>query len=133
MQTALKAVHTAIYQRLSQDTALMGKVSRVYDKVSATATFPYCSVGEPSVASYDTKSDDGEEITMVLHTWSQYNGHSESYDILNLMLQALTKEPFVIEGFSFFMFDRQQMQVITDIDGETYHGILRVRFRVFNQ
>ncbi len=69
---------------------------------------------------------------MVLHCWSTYQGKAEAYEILNLIHKAFTVNPIRIGGgFSVYSFNAEQMQVITDIDGETRHGILRVRFVIF--
>lgn len=133
LKTALWPIQQALYTRLSTDTALMQKVTGVYDEVGEGVLFPYVTIGEPTMTPFETKSTYGENVTWVLHCWSQYSGKKQAYEILNLMMQAITKEPFVIDGFSLLRVNVEpNMQVITDIDGTTKHGILRLRFHINN-
>lgn len=133
LKTSLWELQKALFARLSGDAALKLKVKGVYDEVSENQLYPYVTVGEPTVSPFETKLTYGENITIVLHSWSQYNGKRESYEILNLMLQAITREPFLIEGFSLIRMNLEpNMQVITDIDGNTKHGIMRLRFHINN-
>lgn len=133
LKTALWPLQQAIFQRLSNDTALMQKVKGVFDAVEEGQLFPYVTIGEPNMTPFETKSSYGENVPWVLHCWSQYRGKKEAYEILNLMIQALTKESWNVEGFNLLQFKIEpNMQVIEDIDGQTYHGILRVRFIINN-
>lgn len=133
LKTALWPLQQAIFQRLSNDTTLMQKVTGVYDAVSEDTPFPYVTIGEPNMTPFETKISYGENIPWVLHCWSRYSGKKEAYEILNLMIQALTKESWSVNGFNLIKFNIEtNMQVIEDIDGQTYHGILRVRFFINN-
>lgn len=143
LKSALWSTQKAIYQRLSNDQALIDKVHNVFDKVpefiedeqgnEIPVPFPYVNIGEPISSPFETKSSYGENIPWVLHCWSRYPGKKEAYEILDLMLQALTKESWNVEGFKIFKFNIEpNMQVIEDIDGETYHGIMRIRFHINN-
>jgi hypothetical protein len=129
IETGLWELHKAIYVRLSQDAELNNLVSGVYDKVGEDTLYPYVTVGEPTVTPQETKTSYIENIPWVLHAFSQYSGKKQSYDILNAMVKALTRKPWDIPGFTVHNFKIEpNMQVITDIDGQTYHSILRVRF-----
>jgi hypothetical protein len=133
LKTALWEVHKALYSRLANDTALNEKISGVYDQVGEDVVFPYVTIGDPTMTPMETKTSYGENIPWVLHCWSQYSGKKEAYELLNLMIQAITKEPFTIEGFSLSKVNIEpNMQVFNDIDGNTKHGVLRVRFIVQN-
>lgn len=133
LKTSLWPLQLAITNRLESYTPLKNKITGVFDKVEEGTPYPYVTIGEPIVNPLETKSSYGEDIVIVLHCWSQYSGKKEAYEILDLMLQAITKEPFTIEGFSLIRVKIEpNMQVITDIDGVTKHGILRVRFQINN-
>ena len=130
----------AIFSRLNTDTALKNVVTGVYDYVPREEEAgykvekPYCTIGEQTTRPFDTKTTVGENITLVLHCWSKFPGKEEAYKINDLMLQALTKSPLSIEGgFSLQDFRRESgTTVIQDVDGKTYHGILRVRAIINN-
>ncbi len=122
-------LQVAVFQRLANDGPLNNVIEGVYDYVPQDTPKPYVTIGEQTLTPFDTKTSLGDNITLVLHCWSDYKGKSEAYNIIDLMLQALSKAPLDIEGaFSLFHFQRESgTTVIQDIDGETYHGILRVR------
>ena len=131
IQTALWPLQVAVYQRLSNDSELNTIITGVYDSVSESAVHPYVTTGEPTVDSLNVKKKHIENIPWVLHCWSQYSGKKEIYDILNAMLKALTKEAWQIEGYRVYNFQIDpNMQVLEDIGGQTYHGILRVRWHI---
>lgn len=132
MRTALFEIQKAIYTSLSSHTPLMDKVKGVLDDTDADQAFPYVVIGEPSSVPAYTKTTTREEIAWTLHCWSQYQGKKEAYEILSLMNEAFTKQPLRLGGgFSMSSFRAEQMQVFTDIDGETRHGVLRVRFVIY--
>ncbi|GED03065.1 DUF3168 domain-containing protein [Bacillus atrophaeus] len=132
MRSALWPLQAAIFERLSTDEELNVRVTGVFDAVSKDQQKPYVTMGDDDVAPFETKTSNGEEINVVLHCWSDYNGKKEAQQVLSLMLQALTNKPLEIEGFSLCRFVMRGMQVITDIDGYTRHGILRMRYIINN-
>lgn len=133
-------LHVAIYQRLINDEQLMSLATDVYDNVPETrwdgspVRMPYVTIGEQTNRPFDTKTSYGENITIVLHGWSDKASKKEAYQLQDYMLQALTKSRLQIEGgFSLFNFTRESgSTVIPDIDGETNHAILRVRCHINN-
>jgi hypothetical protein len=133
IQTALGPLHEAFYAQLSGDTALNSKVTGVYDYVDENTKFPYVTIGNPTVSPFPTKTSHGEEILVNLHVYSKYKGKTEAFDILNLMIRAATKEDLQLEGgFTVFLMELEGMNVITDIDGKTMHGIARFKVWVNN-
>jgi len=132
LETALWPLQQAIFKRLEEDIELNAKVTGIFDDVEEGQAFPYVTIGEPTVVPFVTKTTYGEQVAAVLHCWSQYAGKKEAYEILNLMLKAITKAPLHVEGFSLFKSELEQMNVITDIDDVTKHGIMRMRFYINN-
>lgn len=143
LKTSLWPLQEALFERLTSNVSLSEKITGVFDDVPdeiendigemVSVEYPYVTIGEPEASPFETKTSFGEEITIVLHCWSQYAGRKEAYDILNLMLQAITQSPLPIKGgFSIFKVKIEQMTVITDIDNFTKHGIMRLRFYVNN-
>jgi hypothetical protein len=131
MKTALFPLQTIIYQRLSNDSNLKTKNIKTYDSVPSGATFPYISLGDDTVNNWGTKTGDGEDITHTLHVWSRYNGKKEAKEIMSLVLQSLTDTPLSLgSGFSMDFSRMEFMEVITDPDGITRHGIMRMRFKI---
>lgn len=132
MRTALEELQRGLFRSLTSHQPLMDKVSGIKDGVEEGQPFPYCTIGEPVVTPTQTKTSTREEIVWVLHCWSQYPGKKEAIEILNLMNQAFTAQPLQLGG-GFYVFDFRPngMRVITDVDGVTRHGILRVRVIIY--
>ena len=133
IQTCLEPLHEAFYNQLSTDTALNSRVTGVYDYVDENTKFPYVAIGDPTVSPFPTKTSHGEEVLVNLHVFSKYKGKAEAFGILNLMVQAATKSDLQLEGgFTVFRMELEGMNVITDIDGKTKHGIARFKVWVNN-
>lgn len=133
MRTALWPLQKAIYSRLTSDPKLMNRITGVHDEVSATALKPYVSIGDPTVTPFTTKSSFGEKTVKSIDTWGDYGGKKESYELLNLILQALT-EPLKIEGsFSLFHHELVSMNVLNDpAEAGVKHGFMELRFYINN-
>ncbi|MGG3625532.1 DUF3168 domain-containing protein [Bacillus gobiensis] len=133
MRTALFELQKALFQRFTNDAALSSKVSgRIYDAVPENTPYPYVTIGEPTNTPFDTKTSFGENTILSVHCWSSYSGKKEAYEILNLILQSLSRPLELGGGFKLQDFRREQMNVIIDIDGKTKHGILELRFYINN-
>lgn len=130
MKTVLYPLQVSIFQRLKSYTPLTSRVSGIYD-TSLKKTFPYITLGEDTSVPWSTKSNPGEEVTHTLHVWSRYNGSKEVKELMSLIVEAITKGPLEIEGGFFVEFDAiDMMEVIADPDGQTRHGVIRLRFKI---
>lgn len=142
MHTALWPLQQAIYAALTSYQPLVDKVTGVYDAVPQTligsneqvikTAFPYVTLGEPTNTPFDTKLSFGENIIFPVHCWSNYSGKKEAYEILNLILGAMSKPLSLDGGFSIVDFQPQRPAVIQDIDGLSWHGIEEFRFYINN-
>ena len=132
LETALWPLQQAIFKRLNEDPALKDKVTGVYDKVNRKTPFPYVTFGEPTVNPFETKTSYREDIPWVLHCYSTYPGKKETAEILNLMLKALTRKPWQVEGFKVHRFQIEPNMIILEPadEGFPYQGILNVRFYI---
>lgn len=131
MRSSLWPLQKAIYERLSGYDPLIQKITGVFDDAPREQEVPYITIGEVTATDWGTKVNDGEDITITLHCWSEYPGQKEVKEILSLMLEALSSEPLSLEGGFSLDFGRLDMlEVIDDPDGVTKHGILRVRFLI---
>lgn len=127
MKSALFPLQISLFNRLKNDTSV--KVP-VYDSVSEGAGFPYITLGEDTVIPNDSKTYDGEEITHTLHVWSTYNGKKEVKEIMSSVLDSLTREPLIVNGF-FVEFSRLDLMQVFETDGTPLkHGVIRMRFRI---
>jgi hypothetical protein len=138
MKTALLELQKALFSKLTSSSALMNKVTGVYDMVPqelidtsgnvVKTAFPYITLDISTNNGFDTKTSIGENIVYTIHTWSKYEGKKETYDIFNLIFDALKTPLSIGSGFSIARFEPERPTVITDIDGLTKHGILNLTY-----
>lgn len=131
-ETALWPLQQAIYQRLSSSPAVSGLVKGVFDFVPKDQPYPYVVIGEPSTLPFDSKSTFGEEISLVIHVWSDYSGKKEAYSILNACQTALAQR-LTIPDFTLEKAERVGMTVFDDNNPELRHGVLRMRYTLTNK
>jgi hypothetical protein len=131
IQTAMIELQTSIFQRLSSDFAVMQKVKGVFDAVEEDQPFPYITIGEPTSEQFVLKQKFVEELSIVIHAWSTYEGKKEAVDILNLVLMSLSKR-MDLKGFTIEKVDVNQIRVFDDTDPRIKHGIVRMKYTIKN-
>ena len=92
----------AVFAALSGDAALqtlIGNPARVYDHVPQDSPFPYVVVGEATTRPFDTKTEDGMEQTLTIHSWSRYRGFSETKQIMGAIVDALDQQALSVTGW----------------------------------
>jgi len=120
-ETALQA---GIYTRLS------GLLSvPVHDDVPAGdadgtgAPFPYVTIGEDTLAGWDSFTSDGAEATITIHVWSRARGRKEVKQVQGEIYDALHRQPVAIAGFDLVSCLFEQSVSMLDPDGITRHGV----------
>lgn len=121
------ALQTALYIYLTTGSPLQSY--SVYDDVPQVPSYPYVRIGETTVMPFDTDESQGLEITVTLHTWSQYDGNFEVKTIqLDLYNRLHRQESLVsVAGYNTVGITLDGSDVFLDEDGETRHGITRFR------
>ena len=64
----------SIFNALDGDSTLQSLVTDVYDFVPESTAFPYVKIGEETSIDNGTKTLQGNEHTLVIHTFSRYRG-----------------------------------------------------------
>lgn len=127
MRSAGWELQKAIYSRLTNDAALMAKITGVFDDANGQAV-PFVTIGEASAVDWSTKTEPGQDFIITLHTWSEYPGMKEVQEIHDLILQAITRAPLTLDGFYCHFNRLVNEQTLRDPDGVTRHGVLSLRF-----
>ncbi|MEH6941526.1 DUF3168 domain-containing protein [Bacillus sp. JJ722] len=127
MAFAFMSLQTAVYQRLSSDIKLNELITGVYDHVPEDTPFPYVVIGEPIGNPFEVKILNVEEISLVIHVWSKYEGKKEAYDILNACHNAM-KYKLDVQGYKVERTQWENAKVFDDIDGVKKHGVVTLRF-----
>lgn len=115
----------AIYQLLTNDSALMGLVDGIYDRPPQSSAFPYITLGESNCADRSTKTTTGLEQTVMLHVWSREGGRAQVAGIMERMQTLLYDASMTVEGQTLVMIRFQSSSITLEDDGWTYQGLMR--------
>jgi hypothetical protein len=129
MADASWALQQAVFARLTSDaalTALLGG-ARIYDDVPVRAAFPYVTFAQGAERDWSTGNEAGAEHALVLHVWSRGNGRKELLAIMEALRVSLHDAALTLTGHRLINLRHEASEVRREGDGETYHGIVRLR------
>lgn len=129
MAGAAWALQQAIFAALTADaglTTLLGG-ARVYDTVPERAAFPYMTFAQTAERDWSTGGAEGSEHVVTLHVWSRGAGRKEALAIMGAARDLLHDQTLTLSGHSLVNLRHEFSEVRRDADGETYHGIVRLR------
>ena len=122
----------SIFNALDGDSTLQSLVTDVYDFVPENTAFPYVKVGEETSIDNGTKTLQGNEHTLVIHTFSRYRGSKEVKEIMSRIYALLHESSLSVSGASLVNLRFEFSDVIKENDGFTSHGIQRFRAVVYD-
>tara|TARA_Y100000310_G_scaffold334131_1_gene413144 strand:- start:421 stop:822 length:402 start_codon:yes stop_codon:yes gene_type:complete len=126
------ALQKTIFDALDTDSTLQSKVTDVYDFVPENTAFPYVKLGEDTAIDNGTKTLQGNEHTLVVHTFSRYRGSKEIKDIMARIYTVLHESSLTVSGASLVNLRFEFSDVLKENDGLTTHGLQRFRAIVFD-
>jgi hypothetical protein len=122
----------SIFNALDGDSTLQNLVTDVYDFVPENTAFPYVKVGEETSIDNGTKTLQGNEHTLVIHTFSRYRGSKEVKEIMSRIYALLHESSLSVSGASLVNLRFEFSDVIKENDGFTSHGLQRFRAVVYD-
>jgi len=122
------AFQTTIFNALNNDSNLTQTLgASIVDDVPSGTAYPFISIGEARSTDYDTKTEDGGEITVELHFWSQYKGSKEVKQMMDRVHSLLHNSNLSVSGFNLINLRFDYSDILRDPDGITRHGVMRYR------
>jgi hypothetical protein len=122
-----------IFDTLSGDSTITSTYgANVYDYIPDNTSFPYVKIGEETSVDNGTKTLQGNEHTLVIHTFSQYRGSKEVKNIMSRIYALLHESSLSVSGASLVNLRFEFSDVIKENDGLTTHGLQRFRAVVFD-
>ena len=122
------AFQTTIFNALNNDSNLTQTLgASIVDDVPSGTAYPFISIGEARSTDYDTKTEDGGEITVELHFWSQYKGSKEVKQMMDRVHSLLHNSNLSVSGFNLINMRFDFSNIMRDPDGTTRHGVMRFR------
>ena len=119
------ALQTAVYNALTGSTPLTN-VAGVYDFVPEGSSFPYVKIGDQTMVDDGTKTKQGSDFTLIIHTFSRYRGGKEIKEIMSLVYDILHESSLTVSGAMNNM-RFEFSDIIKESDGLTTHGVQRFR------
>jgi len=132
----LDALQTALYTRLSTDTALVAALSNTwfmpaifYDvpevaNPSDNAYFPYVAIGSEVATPFDTKTDNGAQVSVQIDVWSRSQSDLQAKQIAQLIYDRLHHQPLTIAGASHIVTVCDSNSTSLDNDGKTRRALM---------
>lgn len=123
------SLQRSIYDKLAADSGVLAitGTARIFDDVPQRPVFPYVTLGQSTLRDWSTATDDGAEHLVTLHVWSRADGRREVHELMSALRAALHEQPLVLEGHHLVNLRHEQSEARREPDGETYHGIVRLR------
>lgn len=129
-------IQAAIVSRLKNDPdirLILG--GRVFDDVPATSeqnapAFPYATLGQWSEQEDGTSTTHASSFSIEIHIWSRAAGHEELKDLMRHTHRLFHWTVTTISSAHLNWLYVESADTMRDPDGETYHGIVRLRGRV---
>ena len=120
------ALQKTVFDALDGDSTLQSKVTDIYDFVPQSTAYPYVTIGDDTTTDNATKNLDGNEHTIMVHTWSRYRGRKEVKDIMAIVYDVLHESSLTISGAMNNM-RFEFSDIIKEPDGLTTHGVQRFK------
>ena len=119
----------AVYSALAGDATLVALLGgpHVYDDVPQKAAFPFVTIGRSELRDWSTGTDPGTEHQLTMHVWSRVAGRREVHEILGALADILHEATLSLTDHILVNLRQDFSEVRRDPDGETYHGIMRLR------
>jgi len=92
MSTRMLEVQQKVFQALLTNTNLVSKVTGIFDSVPENTNLPYVTFGKIASQPLNTKTSDGEMISVSIDIWSEKQGKKETVDIMSEIELTLKTE-----------------------------------------
>ena len=92
MSTRMLEVQQKVFQTLLTNTNLVSKVTGIFDSVPENTNLPYVTFGKIASQPLNTKTSDGEMISVSMDIWSEKQGKKETVDIMSEIELTLKTE-----------------------------------------
>ena len=123
------ALQQAIFATLTHHPQLLALLGgpRVYDDTPQPVVFPYISFGQSTVREFSSSTEPGDEHIVTLHVWSRGHGRKQAQSIIDVLRSALHDQPLLLTDHHLVNLRHEYSDCRRDPDGETIHGMLRLR------
>jgi len=119
------AIHDALINHPGTIAALGG--ANVFDDVPQRTKFPYVTIGDIETRDWGTQNSTGHEHIVTLHIWSDHRGRKEVQTIIAEVDDALDDKDLILQDHTLINLHVVFWSALRDLEGDAYHGIIRLR------
>lgn len=122
-----EALHKAVYEALTADSALMALISGVYDRVPEGTALPYVVFDRTESSDASSGADEAERIALGLNVYSRSGGRKQVLDIMERLHAVLHHQTPVLTGgwrAVWMRVDTARVRMLGD--GMTWQGVASV-------
>lgn len=123
----LRPLQVALYQAMMGDTALMAKVTGVYDHVPLEAVLPYIVFDDVMATRWDVLDAGAYRCEVRIDVHSRQGGRKELMEIVTAVQALLHHQPLAVDGFDVGLVEVGDVETQRENDGITTLGRVRVR------
>jgi hypothetical protein len=129
MPSSSWSLQRAVYDTLAADAVVTGLLGgpRIFDDVPQKTPFPYVTLGQSIVRDWSTGTETGDEHLLTLHVWSRAEGRREAHELLAALRAVFHETALTLDGHRLVNLRHELTEARREADGETYHGIVRLR------
>ena len=131
---AAHAVQAGVHALLTGDAELMALIDGVYDEVPEPAPYPYLTIRDSMSTPHGTHSGYGEQVTITVHTWTQYAGNAAGDEIAARVHALLHQQHAalspLVDGHTVYIVRREFRQSLNDPQPGIRHRVDRYRIYV---
>jgi hypothetical protein len=120
--TAQLPLYAAIYTALAASPPIG---AGIYDAVPQGAAYPHVEIAGGRAYDWSAQIMRGEETIIEVHVWSRYAGYAEARTLLGKIKDRLHEASLSLTGATFIDCRFSDLDLFTDADGATRHGIIR--------
>lgn len=127
----IKEIQQAIFQALSGDEVLIGKVHSITDYLpnEEEQTCPFLVIGDLQFAPRNTFGKKGKEGSVVIQAFSEYEGKLELMQIEHELERVL--ETVLVPGLGYFNLELEDEQIFEEEGDNSFQ--LNMRYRLVGE
>lgn len=127
MSYAIKEFQQHIFDLLTADATLMGKVTGVFDHVPQEQAPPFVTIGDITDNDRGNESHEGNLIDLTVHVWSENSSKIQCMDIQSDVDRILHRSDetdcTTATSLTIMDFHRVSANILKDPDNKTWHGV----------
>jgi hypothetical protein len=116
-------IQKALYNLFTEGSPAVGYDT--YDDTPQGANYPYVVIGEATSEAFDSKTFNGFETAVIIHTWSRFNGREQIKEMMGSVYDLLHDTYLPVTGYNTALCLFEFSETFLENDGITRHGIQR--------